>query len=165
MNTSVPIQLPVHEADAEAASAYAVTDHLPCVAFRLLHPNTDWPPAFSYLSAQSSELLGVEPHIIVLDASVLFDRIPQEDAVPLQAGITHAFATMGQWQHEVRLRSANTVRWFECRGRVHRLSTSALCADGYLTDITAHKLADLERTGLYQRLVCAFEGTPNPWQS
>jgi diguanylate cyclase (GGDEF)-like protein/PAS domain S-box-containing protein len=162
MNTIAWTRLPQNELDASEASPYAVTDQLPCVAFRLRGAGTSWPPAFSYVSAQSRVLLGVEPHTIVLNPSVLFERIPEEDAAQLQAGITHAFATMGQWQHECRLRFADTVRWFECRGRVHRLSANRLCADGYLIDITERKAAELKRAGLCERFMRVFEAAPQP---
>ena len=37
---------------------------------------------FSYVSAQSTELLGIEPNDIVLDASILLERIPEGTPTP-----------------------------------------------------------------------------------
>jgi diguanylate cyclase (GGDEF)-like protein/PAS domain S-box-containing protein len=105
---------------------------------------------------------GVEPSAIVLDASILFARILEEDAVELKARITHAFATVGQWHHEVRLRVADTMRWFECHARVHRPSADALCADGYLADITERKTAELKDARLSERFMRAFDIAPQP---
>jgi diguanylate cyclase (GGDEF)-like protein/PAS domain S-box-containing protein len=162
LSTIAPLPLPADEPDAEHASAVDAADHLPCVAFRLLQSDALWPPVFSYLSARSGEIFGVEPAAILLDASILLGRILPEDAAPLQAAITNAFTTMGQWRHEIRLRCAGAIRWFECCGRVHLQGNGAPCADGYLTDITERKAAELEHERIHQRLVRAFEATPQP---
>ena len=71
-------------------------------------------------------------------------------------------ARSGQWQYEVHLRCASTVRWFECRGRVHRQSANALCADSYRIDVTERKAAELERAVVYPRFGRAFEAAPEP---
>jgi diguanylate cyclase (GGDEF)-like protein/PAS domain S-box-containing protein len=138
--------------DAIEAPPFALGDHLPCVTFRLRSLGNDRPPAFLYISAQSRELLGVEPDAVVLDANALFEKIPDEDAERLQDRIQHAFATLGQWRHEFRFRLADTVRWLECRARVHRLSADTLCADGYLADITERMAAE-DRMRLWMSVV------------
>ena len=107
-------------------------------------------------------MLGVVPSELVLDSNVLFDRIPEEDAVELRAGVIHAFATMGQWHQEFRLRVAAQVRWFECRAQVHRSVAGTLFGYGYLVDITERKSAELKGTGLSARFKRAFEVAPQP---
>jgi diguanylate cyclase (GGDEF)-like protein/PAS domain S-box-containing protein len=160
LNTIAQKTLPQKKPDPGEESPDVVAEHLPCVAFRLR--SADWPPVFSYVSARSTELLGLEPSAIVLDASILFERMPEEDAVELKTGITHAFATVGQFHHEVRLRVADTLRWFECRARVHRPSADTLCADGYLVDITERKGAERQSEVLRVRFTRAFMVAPQP---
>ena len=162
MNTIAGKLLPQDEPDASKAPPDIVAEHIPCVVFRLRSAGADRPPVFSYVGAQSTEFLGIEPSDIVLDAGILFARIPEEDAVELKARIRRAFATVGQWHHEFRLRVADTERWFECHARVHRSSADALCADGYLVDITGRKAAELQSEALCVRFMRAFEVAPHP---
>lgn len=150
------------EPGASDASPEKFADQLPCVAFRLGQTELDWPPVFSYVSAQSMEMLGVEPSELVLDSNVLFDRIPEEDAVELRAVVIHAFATMGQWHQEFRLRVAAQLRWFECRAQVHRSAAGTLFGYGYLVDITERKSAELKVTEISARFKRAFEVAPQP---
>lgn len=162
MNTIAFKQFSQDEPDAREASSDIVAEHLPCVVFRLHSAGAHWPPVFSYVSAQSTELLDVEPNAIVLDPSILLERIPEEDIVQLRAGITHAFATLGQCHHEFRLRFADSVRWFECRVQMHRPNADTLCADGYLADITERKAAELKDARLAERFMRAFDIAPQP---
>jgi diguanylate cyclase (GGDEF)-like protein/PAS domain S-box-containing protein len=108
------------------------------------------------------EVLGVEPSELVLDSNVLFSRIPEEEAIELQAGVIHAFATMGQWHQEFRLRMTDQVRWFECRARVHRSAAGTPCAYGYLVDVTERKSAERKSAERFARFQRAFEVAPQP---
>ncbi len=107
-------------------------------------------------------MLGVEPGALVLDFNVLFNRIPEEDAIALRAGIIHAFATMGQWNHEFRFRVADQVRWFECGARVHPSAAGTRFAYGYLADVTERKSAELKVAERFARFKRAFEVAPQP---
>ncbi len=142
MSTIAGHGAPEERPDATHASPSRVVEHLPCVTFRLSKTPGDRPPAITYVSAQASELLGVEPETVLLDPSVLFDRIPSEDLAHLRAGLVRAFATLSPWHQEFRVRLRGSFRWFECHARIHQPSAGPLCADGYLNDITERKAAD-----------------------
>jgi diguanylate cyclase (GGDEF)-like protein/PAS domain S-box-containing protein len=162
MSKMAPLQFPADELDAQQEPAFDPAHPLLCVGFRLLPPGTRRPTHNSCVSPRSSELFGLEPDAAMIDADRLFGLMLPEDVAPLQAVIARAFAARGHWRHDIRIQGAAGIRWFECRGRVQRLSSGSLCADGHLIDISQRKAAEARQEGIHERLLRAFEAAPLP---
>jgi diguanylate cyclase (GGDEF)-like protein/PAS domain S-box-containing protein len=132
-------------------------DHLPCVLVRLLGPQ--WPPRFAFVGATATTILGLEPASLLIDGSVLTERMPREDSAELRRGLSDAFGRSGAWRAELRLWVRDVLRRFECRLNVMRDAAGESFADGYLAECPGTVESGDASDQLYQR---AFKAAPQP---
>lgn len=118
------------------------SDRRPGVLFRI-HRGGGTGLVFSYVSLPAAELLVLDSAALILDSSLLFERLSSADLAHVRAGLIGACEPQGDWSGQFSLSVKGETRWFEIHASVNSHCAGGSCADGYLTDISSR--VSLER--------------------
>lgn len=104
---------------------------------------------FLYLSDGLRALAGLSPRSVMERADTLLERVQAEDRAALSTSLAQSAVSQEPWWLELRLETADGVRWLEGRASPLRRRDGTTLWDGLLIDITPRKQEE-QRT---QRLV------------
>ncbi|WP_414985730.1 putative bifunctional diguanylate cyclase/phosphodiesterase [Acidovorax sp.] len=113
-----------------------------------------------YVSDAVREFMGVEPHEVLADESVIRRNVVVEDLPLVQRTAMISLRTVTLWQCEYRVRQADgSVRWHMSSAMPHREPDGSVVSHGFTMDITDRKRAEqeVERLAFYD----ALTGLPN----
>ncbi|MDV6317521.1 EAL domain-containing protein [Chromohalobacter sp. HP20-39] len=98
--------------------------------------------SFSYISTRLADYCGIDTGTLQQDADTLFSRIASEDRRHLSDALESSAASLRLWQSAFRYHHPTRgLRWLECAAMPTRLANGGTLWHGYLTDVTARKLA------------------------
>ncbi|MCK0745728.1 sensor domain-containing protein [Chromohalobacter nigrandesensis] len=104
-----------------------------------------WPNGqgcFPYISPRLTDYCGIDRDPLQQDAETLLARIAPEDRQQLRSALTCSAASLRLWQKAFRYHHPTRgLRWLECVAMPTRLANGGTLWHGYLTDVTARKLA------------------------
>lgn len=116
---------------------------------------------FPYCSAGIEPLFGLKPADVVQDAGVLVKQIALEDQADFLQSIVDSSVTLAEWRCQFRRISAQgQARWLEGQATPERLEDGSTLWHGFIRDITAQKLTQLELHDNEARLRSLFELSP-----
>ena len=100
---------------------------------------------FPFASAGIADVYEVSPAQVARDATPVFGRIHADDLDRVAASITASAAQLAPWVCEYRVDLPRQgVRWRSGVARPEKLADGSILWHGFITDITAHKLAELK---------------------
>ncbi|WP_280540381.1 EAL domain-containing protein [Chromohalobacter sp. 11-W] len=104
-----------------------------------------WPNrqgSFPYISPRLEDYCGIDRDALQQDAETLLARIAPEDRQQLRDALACSATSLRLWQRAFRYHHPTRgLRWLECAAMPTRLANGGTLWHGYLTDITARKLA------------------------
>nr|CDQ35144.1 Cyclic di-GMP phosphodiesterase Gmr [Virgibacillus halodenitrificans] len=104
-----------------------------------------WPNGqghFPYISPRLGDYCGIERDALQQDAETLLSRIAPEDRQQLRDALSCSATSLRLWQRAFRYHHPTRgLRWLECAAMPTRLANGGTLWHGYLTDVTARKLA------------------------
>ncbi|MCI0511533.1 diguanylate cyclase/phosphodiesterase with PAS/PAC sensor(s) [Chromohalobacter marismortui] len=110
-----------------------------------------WPngqSGFPYISPRLADYCGIDRDALQQDPETLLARINPQDRQQMRDAFECATTSLRLWQSSFRYdHPTRGQRWLECAAMPTRLANGGMLWHGYLTDITARKLA-MERLTL-----------------
>ncbi|MCK0767671.1 MULTISPECIES: sensor domain-containing protein [Chromohalobacter] len=104
-----------------------------------------WPNGqgdFPYISPRLADYCGIDRDALQQDAETLLARIAPEDRQQLRDALACSATSLRLWQRAFRYHHPTRgLRWLECAAIPTRLANGGTLWHGYLTDVTARKLA------------------------
>ncbi|MDX2098222.1 MAG: ATP-binding protein [Leptolyngbyaceae cyanobacterium bins.59] len=121
--------------------------------------NPDGSSRFSYVSAFSKEIYGLEPEeLIQKDGEWLMTTIHPDDRERFHRSVTLSAKTLQPWIWEGRVMGVTgTMKWTRAISRPERWETGTIVWDGILLDISEEKEAE----DLQTRLMAMLDATPD----
>jgi len=110
----------------------------------------DGQKAFTFVSANALEVLGIRAEDIVRNASLLEEAIIPEDRENLEYASRENYHQETVWNWEGRIRVGNAIRWIEARSNYERKSDITV-RKGIILDITDRKLREHEAEALSKK--------------
>ncbi|MCK2045215.1 EAL and GGDEF domain-containing protein [Chromohalobacter moromii] len=97
---------------------------------------------FTYISPRLADYCGIDRDALQQNAETLLARIALEDRQQLRDALACSATSLRLWQKDFRYQHPTRgLRWLECAAMPTRLAKGGTLWHGYLTDITARKLA------------------------
>jgi PAS domain S-box-containing protein len=129
-----------------------IGSHLPGVLFELkLRP--DGTACFPYASAGMLELFRVRPEDVLDDATPIFERVHPADRALLRTSMRASAEAMEPWQQEYRIELPHgDGRWLYSTAVPERQPDGSMLWRGFVSDITARKVAERARDDLEAQL-------------
>lgn len=129
----------------------AIIQQLPGVIYELtILP--DGKTAFTFISSNCFEQLGVTAEAVLKDSSVLDTIIHSEDQAGFEASTLASHENQSTWQWEGRITVRGAVRWIEARSNASVVN-GEVKRHGIILDITDRKQREFENELKYQSLV------------
>jgi PAS domain S-box-containing protein len=129
----------------------AIIQQLPGVIYELtILP--DGKSAFTFISSNCFEQLGVTAEAVIKDSSVLDAIIHSEDQSGFEASTLASHENQSTWQWEGRITVRGAVRWIEARSNASVVN-GEVKRHGIILDITERKQREFENELKYQSLV------------
>lgn len=156
--------------DAEAAVIeserrfHTITDNLPGVVYqRLLTVSGEI--SYPFFSARVQELFGVTAEEAVADSSRILNTVHTDDFDRFTASIKESAQQLSVWDFEYRvMRKDGPFRWMHAKAVPHRRDNGDVLWDGFVTDVTERKIAEMSLgvtnqllTSTNQRLSSMYE--------
>ncbi len=134
---------------------------IPCIIYQFqLHPNGS--TCLPYISEAFSNIFRLNPAEVCKDAAKAFDRVHPDDLESLMASIQTSAHTLTPWQHEFRLKfNDGKVVWLLGNSLPQREADGSTMWHGFLTDITAHKNAEIEKLAMQSHLQATLDAIPD----
>ena len=133
-----------------------LTNNVPGVLYQYrLYP--DGRISFPYLSNGIEDMYEIPSDELLNDASIVFNRIHEDDLAMIQASIEDSAKTMKDWDIEVRVNLPKKgLRWIAGHAKPEKLEDGSILWNGYLNDITERKSTDeklLNQYSLMQNII------------
>lgn len=129
----------------------AIIQQLPGVIYELtILPNGK--SAFTFISSNCFEQLGVTAEAVIKDSGVLDAIIHSEDQSGFEASTLASHENQSTWQWEGRITVRGAVRWIEARSNASVVN-GEVKRHGIILDITERKQREFENELKYQSLV------------
>jgi PAS domain S-box-containing protein len=134
-----------------------ISDFLPGVVYQYrLRP--DGTSCFPYSSAAIRQIYRVTPEEVREDASKVLAILHPDDLVGIEASIQKSAAELTHWKHEYRVKfEEGTERWLLGNALPSKESDGSVLWNGFITDITERKQADLQKSRLSRALMLLSE--------
>jgi hypothetical protein len=128
--------------NAMAASFRAMAEHVPGALFRYrLRP--DGSDTVEYMSPRCLDLWEIEAHVIMDDATVLWQMVDAADLPGMQQSVMASAQTLEPWSWQWRITTPSGRRkWLEGRGRPQRQADGSVLWNTLILDVTEHKRAE-----------------------
>jgi two-component system sensor histidine kinase UhpB len=125
-----------------ASDLHAIVAHIPGMAFQILK-TADSPPRFSYVSAQSAQLLGIEAAALRARPERFARLILTTDRAPyqLQCAAAEGGHMSFNWEGRIRMAAWKDVKWISIRVS-QRDAPEGRVWDGIILNVTHSKLAE-----------------------
>jgi PAS domain S-box-containing protein len=131
------------------AQLRSLSDNLPRGAVYQVRGDPAGARRFTYISAGVERLLGVTPAEVMADPAALYGLVHEDDLPRVAAGEEAALRDLAPFDCEFRSRTrAGGLVWIHARSAPRRLPTGETVWEGIITDVTARKSAERERTRL-----------------
>jgi diguanylate cyclase (GGDEF)-like protein/PAS domain S-box-containing protein len=134
-----------------------ISDFLPGVVYQYrLRP--DGTSCFPYSSAAIRQIYRVTPEEVREDSSKVLAILHPDDLVGIEASIQKSAAELIHWNHEYRVKFEDgTERWLMGNALPSKESDGSVLWNGFITDITERKQADLQKSRLSRALMLLSE--------
>ncbi len=129
-----------------------VLRHLPAVIYEyIISPNGH--RCFSFISETAESILGVKPHDVVNDASVMDSIIHNDDLPHLRETSLLCEQQGSEWNWQGRIIVNNQIKWVEIRSNHELGHDGVIVRRGLIQDITERKEMARENELRYQSLI------------
>ncbi|MGG7036284.1 MAG: PAS domain S-box protein [Flavobacterium sp.] len=116
---------------------------------------------FTYLSDSVKQLYGITPEEGVADASLIYNKIHEDDVENLINAEIEAMKTLTTFRMEVRMKQLGGYRWSSFVSTPKLLDDGSVCWDGIEFDITIQKQTEEELRISQQKFAAAFSTSPD----
>ncbi|MCK9282578.1 MAG: PAS domain S-box protein, partial [Melioribacteraceae bacterium] len=115
---------------------------------------------FPYASENIWDVYEVTPEEVKTDSAIILNRLHPEDYDSVIESILKSFETLEIWDYEFRVNLPKKgLRWLRGIAKPEKLDDGSVVWNGYMSDITEKKCADLELQKSELRLKSIIEGT------
>jgi len=122
---------------------HTITDNMPGVVYQRVL-TTSGEIRYPFLSAGLIDLFGVSAEEVMADSSKLLDAVHPEDVEGMRASIVASARDLSVWSHEYRvLHKDRSTRWLHAKAVAHRRENGDVVWDGFVTDETERKTAEM----------------------
>jgi PAS domain S-box-containing protein len=126
--------------------------HLPAVIYEYtIQP--DGKRSFNYISQACEAILGLNPEMVITDASLMDSIIHPEDQESLHETSDVSEVTASEWNWHGRIYVRGEIRWVEIRSNHELKSDGVIVRRGIIQDITERRESIRESELRYQSLV------------
>ena len=133
----------MQEMQERVALLERLTANVPVMLYRLVRL-PDGSISFTYVSQGCCDICELEPQAIRENAALFLDRIHPEERTCFDESLVRSGATFELMHWEGRLTtSSGQVKWLLIKASPERLPNGDILWDGFLTDITARKQAEV----------------------
>jgi len=116
-----------------------ISDLVPGMVYQFMM-NPDGTSCFPYASEGISDIYGVTPDEVAVDASIVFKRLHPDDQADVVASIQQSARDLTLWRQEYRIKfDDGTVNWLFGNALPQLLPDGAVLWHGFITDITGNK--------------------------
>lgn len=129
----------------------ALSANVPGMVFRcVVKPSGEI--AFSYVSGESHDLLGIDPADIDTDSRGLLRMLHPEDAVRFRQTLVEAAGELYDWNHDYRVvRWDGSIRWLHGRAVARQSLNGEVVLCGAMIDVTRRKEREAELRRIQDR--------------
>ncbi|HEY9672894.1 MAG TPA: PAS domain-containing protein [Waterburya sp.] len=137
------LQEKMQEMQERVALLERLTANVPVMLYQLLRL-PDGSISFAYASQGCCDICNLEPQAIRENAALFLDRIHPEDRASFDESLVCSGATLELMHWEGRfILSSGQVKWLLVKANPERCPTEGILWDGFLTDITVRKQAEV----------------------
>lgn len=137
------LQEKMQEMQERVALLERLTANVPVMLYQLLRL-PDGSISFAYVSQGCCDICELQPQAIRENAALFLDRIHPEDRASFDESLVGSSATLELMHWEGRfILSSGQVKWLLVKASPERCTQGDILWDGFLTDITARKQAEV----------------------
>lgn len=126
--------------------------HLPAVFYEyVVYP--DGRKGFNYLSEACEVILGLKPEDVILDDSLMYSIVHQDDVAHLKETSDLSLRNSAEWNWQGRVQVNGRIKWLEFRSSHSLQKDGIVFRRGIIQDITERKNVSIENELRYQSLV------------
>ncbi|RAS65332.1 hypothetical protein DET48_10744 [Vibrio diazotrophicus] len=121
-----------------------IAESVPCTVYQLRWSRVG-DCQFTFLSSAVLPMFGIHPDEIKEDITVLAERVPGDERIALDAGLSGQTADKLNWNRTFSYLHPNgSQRWMEASARGHIAEGGTIIWNGYVMDITERKMIEEE---------------------
>lgn len=130
----------IHDRKSAELRLQNTANNIPGVIFQYVL-NPDGTDELLFVSQGAVQLWGLEPEVVMRDASEVWKRILPEDIQAMKASIEESARNLTKWNYQWRSKHARdgTIRWMEGHGIPKPMANGAVHWDSVIFDVTEKK--------------------------